>query len=159
MGSAIDAARYREVLGHFATGLAVVTGLSERSPVGFTCQSFCALSLEPPLVLIAPSKQSTTWPRLVAAGVFTVNILSAEQEAIARAFSVSGADKFAGVGWRPAVTGAPILADALAHVDCTISSVTEAGDHYVVVGAVEELESSTGSPLLYYRGGFGQFQI
>src|ERR1700685_3998828 len=95
----LDQARFREVLGHFATGITIVTALEEGEPVGFTWQAFSALSLDPPMVLLAPAKSSTSWPRIAQAGAFCVNILSAEQEAIGRAFAISGGDKFDGVDW------------------------------------------------------------
>src|SRR5580658_9418703 len=108
--SGLDQARFREVLGHFATGLTIVTALEDGEPVGFSCQSFAALSLEPPMVILAPAKSSTSWPRIAAAGAFCVNILGEHQEAVCRAFAVSGGDKFDGVSWTPGpATGAPII--------------------------------------------------
>ncbi len=91
----------REVLGHFATGVTIVTAMEGVEPVGFTCQAFTSLSLDPPLVALAPGKSSTSWPRIAAAGSFCVNILADDQEALSRDFAVSGGDKFTGVGWRP----------------------------------------------------------
>src|SRR5580658_7421300 len=106
VSASIDASRFREVLGHFASGVTVVTAAGD-DPVGFTCQAFAALSLEPPMVLLAPSKTSTSWPRIAEAGAFCVNILASDQEDLARSFSVSGGDKFIGVGWeRAPATGA-----------------------------------------------------
>ena len=104
--SGLDQARFREVLGHFATGVTIVTALEDGVPVGFTCQSFAALSLDPPMVLLAPARSSTSWPRIAKAGAFCVNILDEHQEALCRAFAVSGGDKFDGVGWRPGSRGA-----------------------------------------------------
>src|SRR5580700_3308795 len=92
----IESATYRTVLGHFASGVVVVTGIEEERPVGLTCQSFFSLSLDPPLIAIAPGRSSTSWPRVAASGAFCANILSADQEAIGRNFAVSGADKFSG---------------------------------------------------------------
>ena len=99
--SGLDQARFREVLGHFATGITIVTALEEGEPVGFTCQSFAALSLDPPMVILAPARSSTSWPRIAQAGAFCVNILEEHQEALCRAFAVSGGDKFDGVEWSP----------------------------------------------------------
>ena len=91
--TAFDQARFREVLGHFATGVTIVTATEEEvGPVGFTCQAFSALSLDPPLVVLAPAKSSTSWPKIAAAGAFCVNILEARQEVLCRSFAVSGAD-------------------------------------------------------------------
>ena len=156
---AFDAARFREVLGHFATGVTVVTAIDGGEPVGFTCQSFASLSLEPPLVALAPGKSSTSWPRIAEAGQFCVNILSEGQEALCRDFAVSGGDKFTGVGWHPAANGAPILDGALAWIECSFVRAHEAGDHELVVGRVQDMGvDHRGRPLVYYRGGFGRFE-
>ena len=90
--SGLDQARFREVLGHFATGVTIVTALEEGVPVGFTCQTFGALSLDPPMVILAPARSSTSWPRIAKAGAFCVNILGEHQEALCRSFAVSGGD-------------------------------------------------------------------
>ncbi len=154
----IEQGEFRAVLGHFASGVVIVTGGDERHPTGFTCQSFFSLSLDPPLVAFAPGKSSTSWPRVAQAGGFCVNVLADGQEALARTFANSGADKFAGVGWSPAPTGVPRLHDALAWVDCTIETIHDGGDHHLVVARVVGLESAPGRPLLFYRGGFGGFE-
>jgi 3-hydroxy-9,10-secoandrosta-1,3,5(10)-triene-9,17-dione monooxygenase reductase component len=157
--NAADPSHFRTVLSHFATGVTIVTGMDDGAPVGFTCQSFSALSLDPPLIWIAPSLSSTSWPKIAGSGAFTVNVLAAEHEDLCRQFSTSGVDKFAGVDFTLGVTGAPRIAGALATVDCTIAQTTTAGDHFMVVGAVAALESRSGTPLLYFRGGFGQFAL
>src|SRR5580704_8785782 len=95
----LDQARFREVLGHFASGVTIVTATEDGEPVGFSCQAFSALSMDPPMVLLAPAKSSTSWPRIARAGAFCVHILGEHQEAICRAFAVSGGDKFDGVPW------------------------------------------------------------
>ena len=157
--SAIDQARFREVLGHFATGVTIVTAMEEEGPVGFTCQSFTSLSLDPALIALAPAKSSTSWPKIAAAGAFCVNILSASQEALCRSFATSGADKFAGVGWSTAATGAPVLDGALAFIDCHLEHIHDAGDQELVVGRVLDMGVGEGTPLLYYRSGFGGFSV
>jgi flavin reductase (DIM6/NTAB) family NADH-FMN oxidoreductase RutF len=153
-----DSARFREVLGHFATGVTIVTAMEDIGPVGFTCQAFTSLSLDPPLVALAPGKSSTSWPRIAAAGSFCVNILADDQEALSRDFAVSGGDKFTGVGWRPAGNGAPVLDGALAWIECDFELAHDAGDHELVVGRVRDMGVSRGRPLVYYRGGFGRFE-
>jgi flavin reductase (DIM6/NTAB) family NADH-FMN oxidoreductase RutF len=155
--SGLDQARFREVLGHFATGITIVTATDEGEPVGFSCQSFAALSLDPPMVILAPSKSSTSWPRIARAGSFCVNILGEHQEAVCRAFAISGGDKFDGVEWSPGVTGAPLIAGSLATVECTLGAIYEGGDHELVTGHVVNMEIGEGSPLLFYRSGFGRF--
>jgi flavin reductase (DIM6/NTAB) family NADH-FMN oxidoreductase RutF len=156
--SGLDQARFREVLGHFATGLTIVTASEDGEPVGFSCQSFAALSLEPPMVILAPAKSSTSWPRIAAAGAFCVNILEESQEAVCRAFAVSGGDKFDGVPWTAGpATGSPIITGSLATVECTLGTIYEGGDHELVTGHVVSMEIGDGSPLIFYRSGFGRF--
>jgi 3-hydroxy-9,10-secoandrosta-1,3,5(10)-triene-9,17-dione monooxygenase reductase component len=138
----------------------VVTALHDDAPVGFTCQSFASLSLDPPLVVIAPSKSSTTFPRIRAAGAFAANILAEEHGELARAFAVSGADKFCGVGWRAGRAGAPILEGALAWAGCRLVAEHDAGDHTLVVAEVVEIgHAPAGAPLTFYRGGFARLAI
>jgi 3-hydroxy-9,10-secoandrosta-1,3,5(10)-triene-9,17-dione monooxygenase reductase component len=153
----LDQARFREVLGHFATGITIVTALEDGLPVGFSCQSFAALSLDPPMVVLAPARTSTSWPRIRAAGAFCVNILGEHQEAVCRAFAISGGDKFSGVGWRPGLTGAPVIDGSLAVVECELGEIFDGGDHEIVTGRVVALDVNEGGPLLFYRGGFGRF--
>lgn len=152
-----DQARFKEVLGHFPTGVTVVTAMEEGNPVGFTCQTFTSLSLEPPMVALAPAKTSTSWPRIARAGAFCVNILASDQEALCRDFAVSGGDKFAGVGWRPGTLGAPVLEGVLAWVECFLGAIHDAGDHELVTGSVVSMGSREGRPLVFYRSGFGTF--
>lgn len=154
-----DQARFRQIMGHFCTGVTIVTATDGDEPVGLTAQSFTSLSLDPPLILFCPGLSSSTWPRIKAAGSFCVNILGEQQEAVCRAFAVSGADKFSDVSWTPSdVTGAPVLDDVLAWVDCTLEAEHDGGDHIIVVGRVVDLSlEQEGKPLLFYRGGFGTF--
>jgi flavin reductase (DIM6/NTAB) family NADH-FMN oxidoreductase RutF len=156
-GTRPDAALFRTVLGHFASGVVIVTGATADGPGGFTCQSFTSVSLDPPLVAIFPGKVSTSWPGIAESGAFCANVLTEEQEALCRAFAVSGGDKFNGVGWRTAATRSPVLNDVLAWIDCRIDAVHDAGDHYLVLGRVQEMGYANGRPLLFYRGGFGGF--
>jgi 3-hydroxy-9,10-secoandrosta-1,3,5(10)-triene-9,17-dione monooxygenase reductase component len=156
--SGFDQARFREVLGHFATGITIVTATEDGEPVGFSCQSFAALSLDPPMVILAPAKSSTSWPRIARAGAFCVNVLGEHQEAVCRAFAVSGGDKFDGVKWSPGVTGAPVIDGSLAIIECTLGAIYEGGDHELVTGHVVDMEVGEGSPLLFYRSGFGRFE-
>lgn len=157
----VEQAEFRHVLGHFASGVTVITTPDEDGggPAGFACQSFSSLSLDPPLVTFLVARTSTTWPRIGRAGVFCVNILAAGQGELCRAFAVSGADKFAGVEWDPApVTGSPLLRGSLAWIDCGIHAVHTGGDHLIVVGRVNDLAADPDAePLLFYRGGFGSF--
>lgn len=154
-GSAVDVdpRRFRTVLGHFCTGVTVVAGSGPDGPVGFACQSFAALSLDPPLVLFCPGKTSRAWPVIETAGHFTVSVLGDEQREISTVFGSRGADKFATVDWTPAASGAPIIDGALTWIDCVVDAVHDAGDHFIVVGRVTELgDTGTDRPLLFYRG-------
>jgi 3-hydroxy-9,10-secoandrosta-1,3,5(10)-triene-9,17-dione monooxygenase reductase component len=149
----VEPNRFRRVLGHFCTGVTVVTSVDGGTPVGFACQAFAALSLDPPLVLFCPSGASTTWRRIERAGQFCVNVLAEDQRELSRVFGTSGADKFAGVEWSPSPAGAPILDAALTWADCQIEAIHPAGDHHVVIGRVTELgECRDARPLLFYRG-------
>ncbi|MDF3145585.1 MULTISPECIES: flavin reductase family protein [unclassified Streptomyces] len=156
----IPQGEFRRVLGNFATGVAVVTAPATTvggPPAGFACQSFSSLSLDPPLVAFMVGRTSTTWPRIARAGVFCVNVLSAGQGELCRAFAVSGADKFAGVTYDAApASGSPRLAGTLAWIDCTIHAVHTGGDHLIVVGRVEALGASDAAeaPLLFHKGRF-----
>ena len=151
-----DTDEFRQVLGHFCTGVTVITTSGPHGPAGFACQAFAALSLAPPLVLFCPSRTSATWPVIERAGHFCANVLADGQQELARRFGTTGADKFAGVPWSPAPSGAPILDGALTWVGCTVEAVHEAGDHHVVLGRVTELGECGGErPLLFYRGRYG----
>ncbi|HEX2849302.1 MAG TPA: flavin reductase family protein [Acidimicrobiales bacterium] len=155
-----DAAHLKQVMGHFCTGVTIITAVDDDEPVGFTAQTFQSLSLEPPLVMFSPQKASTSWPRIQRAKSFCVNILGEDQEALCRSFATSGADKYRGIGWRPGpATGAPVLQDVLAWVEGRIVAEHEGGDHVIVVGSVLDLQlEREGRPLLFYRGGFGRFE-
>jgi 3-hydroxy-9,10-secoandrosta-1,3,5(10)-triene-9,17-dione monooxygenase reductase component len=152
-----DPVTFRRVLSHFATGVVVVTAFDDE-PVGMTCQSFSSLSLDPPLVVFCPAHTSTTWPRIRAVGVFAVNILAAEQEALCRQFAVSGGDKFVGVAWRRGLAGAPVLDGAVAHIECRLEQVFDGGDHAIVTGRpVAVGEDPARDPLLFFRARYGRF--
>jgi 3-hydroxy-9,10-secoandrosta-1,3,5(10)-triene-9,17-dione monooxygenase reductase component len=151
--------RIRNVLGHFATGLTVITAATENGPAGFTCQSFASLSLEPALVTFSPSRTSSTWPLLRRAGRFTINILPADHQHLAAQFARSGADKFAGVNHSPSPLGNPVLDGALAWVDCELHQEYDGGDHTIVVAAVRALSArSDVDPLLFFKGDYVSVQ-
>ena len=152
----VDPRMMRDVLGHFASGITVVTAMGEDGPVGFTCQSFSSLSLDPPLVTFAPARTSTTWPRLRAAGRFCVNVLAEEQSDLSQQFARSGTDKFAGVGWVPSPHGSPMLEGVVAWIDSELWAEYDGGDHEVVVARVLDLGADAARrPLLFHRGTYG----
>jgi 3-hydroxy-9,10-secoandrosta-1,3,5(10)-triene-9,17-dione monooxygenase reductase component len=151
-----DLADFKGAMGTFATGVTVVAGIEDDHPVGFTCQSFVSLSLEPPFVALAPARTSTSWPRIAKGGSFCVNVLGDHQRELGEAFSVSGGDKFEGVDWVPApVSGAPLIAGTLAWVDCSVELVHDAGDHELIIGRVLDVGLGDGeAPLLFFRSKF-----
>lgn len=155
--AAAAALRFRDVLGRFASGVTVVTGHSGGEPVGMTCQSFSSVSLDPPLVLFVPATTSRAWPRMRESGLFCVNVLADDQVGISERMAGRGTDKFAGLDWRPSpATGSPVLAGTLAYVDCRVQAVHEAGDHYVVLGRVLDLDVlRDADPLVFFRGRYG----
>ncbi|AMK19658.1 MULTISPECIES: flavin reductase family protein [Sphingobium] len=154
-----DSATFRRVLGHYPTGVCVVTAVGQDgAPTGMVVGSFTSVSLDPPLVAFFPAKSSSSWPLIERAGRFCVNILASDQQLLCRKFSAKGADKFAGVTHRVSTLGSPILDDVVAWIDCTMEAVHEAGDHYIVVGRVKALEvDRPGKPLLFFQGAYGEF--
>ena len=152
---AFDSARFRQVLGHFPTGVCVVAAFHEGTPVGMAIGSFFSISLEPPLVGFCAGKTSSTWPKLRDAGRFCVSILGDDQEEISRRFASKEADKFAGLAWDHSPLGSPRLGGALGWIDCEMQAVHDAGDHDVAVGAVADLGvAHEGNPLVFFRGGY-----
>ena len=145
---------YRRTLGHFASGVTIVTASLGGERFGLTCQSFFAVSLDPPLVAFSPAKTSRSYPRIREAGAFCVNILAETQADLGRTFARSGADKWADVGWTTGATGSPILDGVLAWVDCDWHAEHEAGDHWLVLGRVRALRGSDHKPLVYFRSAF-----
>lgn len=155
-GSTFTPLQLKEVVGHFPTGVVVVTGFAAAEAIGFTCQSFVSLSLQPPLVAVCPSHGSATWPRLRDLGSFCVNVLADDQEALSARFARSGTDKFGSVGWRAAPSGAPVLNGVCAWIDCRLWSEYDGGDHTIAVGEIAALGTGSGRrPLLFHRSGYG----
>jgi flavin reductase (DIM6/NTAB) family NADH-FMN oxidoreductase RutF len=152
--AAIDSAHFKEVLGHYITGIVIVTAMTPEGPAGFTCQTFGSLSIDSALVFFAAITASPSWQRVRQAGVVGINILADDQEHLARGFAVSGVDKFAGVPWVGAPNGSPFLDGAHAHLEGTIREVTSHGDHDIIVAELDYASTEPGEPLAYYRGGY-----
>ncbi|QIS08445.1 3-hydroxy-9,10-secoandrosta-1,3,5(10)-triene-9,17-dione monooxygenase reductase subunit [Nocardia arthritidis] len=151
----IDPRVFRNVLGQFCTGITVITTFDEAgAPVGFACQSFAALSLDPPLVLFCPTKTSRSWAAIELSGRFCVNVLAEEQRELCARFGSREPDKFAGITWRTSELDLPVLDETLAAIECEVASVVDGGDHHIVIGRVRSLTeaTATGRPLLFYRG-------
>lgn len=148
----------RATMGAFCSGVVVVTALGDQlgdEPVGFTCQSFVSLSLDPPLTSISPARSSTTWPRIREVGRFAINVLADDHAELSNKFARSGTDKFAGVDWTRSPNGSPVLDGVTAWVECSLWREYDGGDHTVVIGKVTALAHDIErNPLLYYRGAY-----
>ncbi len=159
---AFDSAHFRQVLGHFPTGVTIITGMAGDVPAGFTIGSFTSVSLEPPLVGFLPQITSDTWAAMAPSGSFCVNVLGAHQGASCWRFAKKGVDdRFVDVAWHTGVSGSPILDDAIAWIDCDVEVTYEVGDHYFVVGRVLTMSHADDEPqpLLFYRGRLGGYAI
>ncbi|MTD12569.1 flavin reductase [Nakamurella sp. YIM 132087] len=151
-----DAAQFRSVVGSFCSGVTVVTACLAGELIGMTCQSFFSLSLDPPLVAFSPSAASKSYPKIRQAGRFAVNILSANQEDLARQMARSGIDRWNDVEHRPGLSGAPVIRGVAAVIECDFQAEHPAGDHLLVVGRVRALsQESTADPLVFFRSAFG----
>ena len=154
----IEAATFREVLGHYPTGVCVITAMGEDGkPVGMVVGSFSSVSLDPPLVGFFPARSSSTWPQIEQAGHFCVNVLASDQTGLCRQIASPG-DKFAGVEYTVSPHGLPVLEEAMAAIECRMDSVIEAGDHWLVLGRVLGMEAKRDAdPMLFFRGKYGGF--
>ncbi|MGD9811568.1 MAG: flavin reductase family protein [Sphingobium sp.] len=159
MQQTIDSARFRNVLGHYPTGVCAVTAVHEGKPAAMIVGSFTSISLDPPLVGFFPDKKSTSWPKIEAAGGFCINVFGAHQLDPCGALAAKAENKFDLVSHRPSpVTGSPLVDDVVAWIDCELHSVVEAGDHWLVMGLVKALEvEKPNAPLLFFQGSYGQF--
>jgi 3-hydroxy-9,10-secoandrosta-1,3,5(10)-triene-9,17-dione monooxygenase reductase component len=169
-GTPFDSKQFRAVLGHFPTGVTIVTGIAttERGevPVGFTIGSFTSVSLDPPLVGFLPQTDSDTWAAMAPGGSFCVNVLGEHQADLCWSFAKSEneLDRFDGVAWHTATTGAPVIERAVAWIDCTVEHVYEMGDHYFVLGRVVALDADANHdglppvPLVFCKGALGRFE-
>lgn len=154
-----DGARFREVLGSYPTGVAIVTCTDEHgAPAGMVIGTFTSVSLDPPLIGFLPMKTSRTFARMRGSPTFCVNILAADQQAVCQHFASPAEDKFAALAWHPSPAGNPVLDGVVGWIDCDYTSVSEVGDHYIVLGGVlgMQLERDT-APLLFFQRGYGRF--
>jgi 3-hydroxy-9,10-secoandrosta-1,3,5(10)-triene-9,17-dione monooxygenase reductase component len=159
LAPAPDARSFRDALGRFATGVAFVTAAPDGEPAGLIVNTLTSVSLEPPLVSFNPSRTSLTWSRMRRTGRFGVNVLGRRHEPFAIRAIPAGADRFAGLDWEPGRGGVPLVKDALACVECEIVAEHPAGDHWIVVGRVDDLRvSPVDAPLVFFAGGFGALQ-
>lgn len=150
----VDEARFRQAMGHFASGVTVVTTAHNGHLYGMTISSFASVSLKPALVLICVEKNLSTHTAIAEAGQFAINILEQNQEHLSRRFATRNDDKFMGVAWHTSQLGMPVLEGTLAAIECQLHDTFPGGDHSIFVGEVMDVEIYHGLPLLYYRRGY-----
>jgi len=163
--TATSRARFREVLGHFASGVTVVTAACGDVVHGMTATAFASLSLDPLMVLICVNQEARLHRLVLESRSFAVTMLSERQHELSSWFALRrrplGADEFAGCAWRPAaVSRAPVLEGGLGYLDCALTDIHAAGDHSILVGRVEDLGlfEEPAAPLLWYRGGYRRLE-
>jgi len=155
----IDPDLFRSVMGHYPTGVTVVAAIEGAAPIGLAIGSFFSVSLDPPLIGFCVAKTSSSWARIEITGAFGITVLSENQQDTSGRFASKVEDKFVGDTWVPApVTGSPLIVGGIAHLDCKLHSVVEAGDHVIVLGRVQYLDVHRGDigPLLFFRGSYGR---
>lgn len=158
MSIVADAVAFRQILGHYPTGVCAITAMQQDgTPAAMIVGSFTSVSLDPPLVAFFPDKASSSWPKIEACGGFCVNVLADDQEDLCRILASKDPAKFDGVPHHPSARGAPILDGALAWIDCSFHAIHEAGDHYIAIGEVHALDiHHPGEPLLFHKGRYGK---
>jgi flavin reductase (DIM6/NTAB) family NADH-FMN oxidoreductase RutF len=157
-GEACDQRLYREVVSHFATGVAVITARHDGVDYGMTASALASLSVEPPTLLVCLSRESVTHSAIHSAGAFGVNILTESQAEIAKRFAgTDRAQKFDELRVRHGELGQPLLLDALARLECRVAEPVTGGTHTIFLGTVQNAEADEGAPLTYFRGRFGRF--
>ncbi|WP_370302232.1 flavin reductase family protein [Pseudooceanicola sp.] len=152
----VDPLMFRNVMGTFATGVAVVTSVADGVDHGMTMNALTSVSLEPCMLLICPRRGSATGRAISESGHFVVNILTSDQNDLSSQFMGNFEDRFEGVDVESSYAG-PMLAGALAHIGCRVSNIHTAGDHDIVLAEALFCNGSEGSPLLFFKGGLGGF--
>jgi flavin reductase (DIM6/NTAB) family NADH-FMN oxidoreductase RutF len=152
-----DQRAFRNALGRFATGVCVITTMGEAGPVGFTANSFAAVSLDPPLVLWSPAKTSSRHGLFSAAAHFSIHVLAQDQDGLAARF-VRGGAGFDGLDHLTTPEGTPVIPGTLARFDCSRHAAHDAGDHTIVLGRVRHAFMTEGAPLVFNQGRYGGFQ-
>jgi flavin reductase (DIM6/NTAB) family NADH-FMN oxidoreductase RutF len=154
---AIDPRELRNVMGHFATGVTIITTKdTDGKPFGLTANAFSSLSLDPPLVLICVDKKVDCYACFDQSKVFVVNILCEGQDQLSTRFATKGIEKFEGVAVRQGHLGVPLLEGAVAHIECTLTSAYEGGDHTIYVGEIQSVAASGDRPLLFFKGKYSR---
>ncbi len=154
-GDRQDQRSFRDALGRYPTGVAVIAAATPDGPAGMAVNSFTSVSLDPPLIAFCPMLTSTSWTQVKPIGGFAVSLLRSHHEDVARRFSRKDVDRFGAHEWHESPSGHPVLADALGWLDATIESVTPAGDHEVVIARVDRWsEAGDGRPLVFFGGSY-----
>jgi flavin reductase (DIM6/NTAB) family NADH-FMN oxidoreductase RutF len=156
----LDAERFRQVLGAWASGVTIVTSRHGDHVHGMTVSAFCSVSLDPPLVLVCADKASNTHELIARAGVFSVSVLAQGQGELSNRFASKRYEdvRFEGLECEPGATGCPRIPGAFAWLDCSVSQAVDAGDHWIYVGQVEDASLADAEPLLYFRGAYRSFE-
>ena len=155
----LDARKFRDIMGTFTTGVTIVTTMDNETPYGITANSFTSVSLSPPLVMFCLGKSSTNFEAFMASDCFAVNILSAQQDALSTRFATFDGDRFDGLNWTTLDTGAPILENVIAAIDCRLEAKHDAGDHVIMLGLVVRAEVKNNEPpLVYFKGGYERLE-
>jgi 4-nitrophenol 2-monooxygenase / 4-nitrocatechol 4-monooxygenase, reductase component len=156
----LEPSEFRNVIGHFASGVTVITTSAEGQHHGTTASAVTSLALEPPMLLVCMNRESATGVAMASTGAFAVNILGEEHGELAIRFARKGSDKFDGVEIADGERGQPLLAGAIAHLECRVTEQVAAGTHVVFIAEVEAATAQVGAPpLAYYRGRFGRLEI
>ena len=150
----LDSRLFRQCLGTYATGVTIVSAMTDAGPVGMTANSFSSLSLNPPLISWSIGRNARSFAAFCAADAFAVNILSQEQLALAQRFSSPVSDKFAGVEWTTGENGSPLMSNSIAQIECRREWIADAGDHILIVGSVQRFSTIEAQPLLFLQGRF-----
>ena len=158
-GSAVDAAEFRHVVGHLASGVTLVTTRTPAGDFGMTASSVTSLSMDPPMMLACLNRSSITCTAVAEAGAFVVNVLAQGQGHLAQQFATPTKDKFAGVEVAEGALGLPVVTEALARIECAVEEQVSAATHTIFLGRVVHAEAHSGNPLTYFRGGFGRFEF
>jgi flavin reductase (DIM6/NTAB) family NADH-FMN oxidoreductase RutF len=155
--SLVDPERMRSVMGHFASGVTIISTRHEGIDYGLTASAVSSLSLDPPMLLICVNKTSNTRNAIEASGIFAVNILRESQSEVARKFATSRSDKFTGLSVSYGDLGVPLLDNMLATIECRVVESVSGGTHTVFLAEVEAAQAREGMPLTYFRGRMGHF--
>lgn len=152
MSEKTDTRDLRDALGCYATGVTVVTTMTDDGPLGMTANSFASVSLDPPLVLWSPARKSARFPAFEAATHFAVHILGHDQEDLSRAFATTGLEAFKGLSYAKGLGDVPLLEGCSARLECVQSAGHDGGDHLILVGEVKRFIHSEKEPLIYHKG-------